>query len=155
MDGRRIKADRRGGYRLALPEEEREILRELPQQLRELLGTDDPSLRRLFPPAYDDTEADEEYGTMVRESLLDEKLAALAVVERTADATHLDDAELDAWLNALETLRLVLGTQLDVTEETSARAVDPRDPTAPALALYAYLSWLQEEAVSALAAGLP
>ena len=151
----RISRQRDGSYRLSLPDEEREILRDLPRQLRALLDTDDPSLERLFPPAYEDEEDDDEYGELVRGSLLDEKLAALKVVEDTVDATRLDDSQLNAWLGALESLRLVLGTQLDVNEEMAGDAIDPRDPRAPTLALYGYLSWLQEEAVAALSAGLP
>ena len=33
-------------------------------------------------------------------------------------------------------------------------ALDPDDPDAPALALYGYLSWLQEQAVEALSSAL-
>lgn len=131
------------------------MLRGLPGQLRELLRTSDPSLERLFPPAYDDTDADDEYVALVRGELLEGKLAALEIVEQTVDAERLDEAQLNAWLGALESLRLVLGTQLDVTEATYAAELDPNDPSAPALALYGYLSWLQEQAVEALAAGLP
>ena len=151
MAGRRIQRDRKGGYRLRLPAEERELLRSLPAQFRDVLQTDDPSLRRLFPPAYvDDDEANDEYRRLMREELLEGKLAALRVVEETAGADHLDGEQLEAWLGALESLRLFLGTQLDVREEIYQRAIDPDDPDAPALALYGYLSWLQEEAVEAL-----
>jgi hypothetical protein len=153
---RRIERQRDGTIRLRLPAEEREVLRALPGQLRELLGTDDPSLVRLFPPAYaDDREADDEYGALVRDELREDRLDALQVVEATLDAERLDEKQLAAWLDALESLRLVLGTQLDVTEETYAHGLDPSDPAAPALALYGYLSWLQEQAVEALSAGLP
>lgn len=152
---RRIGRDGSGGYRLQLPAEERDVLRGLPAQLRELLQTSDPSLERLFPPAYDDTEADDEYGELVRGDLLEGKLAALEVVEQTVDADHLTEEQLEAWLGALESLRLVLGTKLDVSEATYEQEVDPHDPSAPVLALYGYLSWLQEQAVEALAASLP
>jgi Domain of unknown function (DUF2017) len=156
MVARRIERDRKGGYRLRLPAEERELLRSLPAQLRDVLQTDDPSLRRLFPPAYaDDREADDEFRRLMRDELLEGKLAALRIVEETADADRLSGEQLEAWLGALESLRLVLGTQLDVTEATYAQELDPGDPSAPALALYGYLSWLQEQAVEALAAGLP
>ena len=156
MSPRRIERERNGTYRLRLPADEREVLRALPGQLRDLLGTDDPSLVRLFPPAYaDDPAADEEYGSLVRDELREGRVAALRVVEETVDAERLDERQLGAWLDALESLRLVLGTQLDVTEETYARDLDPADPLAPALALYGYLSWLQEQAVEALSAGLP
>jgi len=155
VESRRIAPDGAGGYRLHLPAEEREVLRALPEQLRALLQTDDPSLQRLFPPAYGDTEADREYDAMVRADILEGRLAALAIVERTVDARRLDEEQLQAWLGSLENLRLVLGTQLDVDEATYVEELDPRDPRAPALALYGYLSWLQEQAVEALTAGLP
>ena len=155
MSGRRIQRDRKGGYRLRLPQEERALLATLPAQLREVLQTDDPALRRLFPPAYaDDTEADDEYRRLMREELLEGKLAALRVVEESAYAEHLTAEDLEGWLGALESLRLYLGTQLDVTEATYAEELDPDDPSAPALALYGYLSWLQEQAVEALSAAL-
>ena len=156
MNGNRIERDRKGGYRLRLPPEERELLRALPGQLRELLRTDDPSLRRLFPPAYtDDPEADDEFRRLMRDELLEGKLAALRVVEQTAGADRLTAEQLEGWLGALESLRLYLGTQLDVTEQTYEQELDPDDPSAPALALYGYLSWLQEEAVAALSSSLP
>ena len=155
MGGRRIQRDRKGGYRLRLPQEERALLATLPAQLREVMQTDDPSLRRLFPPAYaDDAEADDEYRRLMREELLEGKLAALRVVEESAYAEHLTEEDLEGWLGALESLRLYLGTQLDVSEATYAEELDPDDPSAPALALYGYLSWLQEQAVEALSAGL-
>ncbi len=155
MQHRRIELDRKGGYCLRLPPEEREILQSLPGQLREVMQTDDPSLRRLFPPAYpEDDEADDEFRRLMREELLEGKLAALRVVEETADADHLTAEQLEGWLGALESLRLYLGTQLDITETTYEEELDPDDPNAPALALYGYLSWLQEEAVAALSASL-
>ncbi|MEI7761130.1 MAG: DUF2017 family protein [Thermoleophilia bacterium] len=155
MPVRRIQRDRDGGYRLQLPAEERELLRLLPGQLREVLPTGDPSLRRLFPPAYtDDSEANDEFRRLMRDELLEGKLAALRVVEETAGADHLSGEQLEAWLGALESLRLFLGTQLDISEETGGQELDPDDPDAPALALYGYLSWLQEEAVAALSSSL-
>ena len=156
MDGRRIQRDRKGGYRLRLPADERELLRSLPAQFREVLQTDDPSLRRLFPPAYlDDDDADDEYRRLMREELLEGKLTALRIVEETAGSDHLTGEQLEAWLGALESLRLYLGTQLDVNEEMHETLLDPDDPGTPALALYGYLSWLQEQAVEALSSSLP
>lgn len=153
---RRIQRDRKGGYRVLLPPEERELLRSLPAQLREVMQTDDPALRRLFPPAYpEDSEADNEFRRLMRAELLEGKLAALQVVEETADADRLSGEQLEGWLGALESLRLYLGTQLDISEETYAEELDPDDPAAPALALYGYLSWLQEEVVAALSSSLP
>ncbi len=156
MNGLRIERDSGGGYRLQLSPGERELLRSLPGQLRELLQTGDASLGRLFPPAYDqDQDAADEFRKLTQGDLRKGALDALRVVEQTADATRLDEGQLGAWLHALESLRLVLGTQLNVTEEMFAEDLDPSDPRLPHLELYGYLSWLQEQAVAALSAGLP
>jgi Domain of unknown function (DUF2017) len=43
----------------------------------------------------------------------------------------------------------VLGTRLELTEDFDWSGFDPEDPDAEELALYAYLSWLQEQLVEA------
>lgn len=152
---RGIDRRRDGTYRVRLPAEERDVLAALPVQLRDALGAGEPTLYRLFPPAFvDDDDGNAEYAHLVGATLLDGKLAALAELERTAHADSLTEEELRTWLGGLESLRLVLGTQLDVTEE-SYGPLDRNDPDAPRLALYHWLSWLQEEVVQALSAALP
>jgi len=139
-----------GDYELRLPAGERELLRALPGHLRELLQSDDPSLRRLSPPAYvDDPEREAEYRALMGADLLESRRAALATVEDTIDARRLDENQLNGWLAALNDLRLVLGTRLDVSEDMAEP--EDSDPTAPAFALYSYLGWLQEQVVAALA----
>ena len=151
----RIRRTRRGRFELRLPPQERDVLRTLPGQLRDLLATDDPSLVRLRPPAYaEDPEAEEEYRHLVGEDLTAARLRALEVMERTVDARELDEEELSAWLGALNDLRLVLGTRLEVSEDTDIFDIPPEDPIAAQYAVYAYLGWLQEQAVEALAPGL-
>src|SRR4051794_891421 len=87
LDRRRVKRTRSGRFHLRLPPEERDVLRSLPGQLRELLMTDDPSLRRLFPPAYvDDPEHEEEYRRLMADDLVAGRQAALDIVEETIDA---------------------------------------------------------------------
>jgi hypothetical protein len=151
--GPRIKRTRKGDYVLRLPVEERELLRSLPGQLRDLLGTDDPSLHRLFPPAYSDDsehEHEDEYRRLMGDDLAEHHRHALTVMEETIDADRLDEDQLAGWLGALNQLRLVLGTRLDVTEDLYGQELDQSDPRAPAFALYTYLGWLQEQAVAAL-----
>ena len=149
----RAVREKDGRFRLELPREEREVLRTLPAQLREMLAEEgDPALRRLFPPAYaDDPEREAEFREMVRDELLEGKLAAIATMEATIDAERLTEDELLAWLGALNDLRLVLGTRLDVTEETGFEDFegDRREGMA---ALYWYLGALEEDVVEALEA---
>ena len=95
------------------------MLAALPGQLRDALAEGDPSLYRLFPPAFtDDDAANEDYARLVGQGLVEGKLLALGELERTAHAETLTEADLGAWLGALESLRLALGTQLDITEES-------------------------------------
>jgi hypothetical protein len=137
-----------GGVFLRLSPEERALLAAVASDLRGQLeeGFDDPSFRRLFPPAYDDAEHEKAYRDLAGDELLDGRRQALELVAATALNDRLSAEEADAWLRALNDLRLVLGTRLDVQED----ALIDR-PQSPELALYGYLSWIQEQLVAALA----
>jgi hypothetical protein len=151
---RRVKRTRRGDYALRLPRVEREILRALPRQLRELLSSDDPALGRLFPPAYgDDAEMNREYEQLVRGDLVAQRMGSIEVMEATIDAERVNEEQLLAWLGAINDLRLVLGTRLDVTEDETPE-FDETNPQAAPYALYYYLGWLEEQVVEELAAGV-
>jgi Domain of unknown function (DUF2017) len=148
---RQIHRTRRGEIQLRLPEEEQLLLREVVASTRALLADgDDPALRRLFPPAYDDPELEQEYREMTGGQLAAGRERALQHLEATVDHDVLTAEDADLWLRALNDVRLVLGTRLDVTEDLDwdVRAQDPR---APELALYAYVSWIQEQLVAASA----
>ncbi|HZD16950.1 MAG TPA: DUF2017 family protein [Actinomycetota bacterium] len=158
MASGRVKRTRDGGYRIRLPAEEREVLRGLPGQLRELLREgdpgSDPGLDRLFPSAFpDDPEAAREFDAIVRADLMDERMRSIATMERTLDASRLRRDELEAWLTAINDLRLVLGVRLGVTEESDPGDFDRDERSRQAFALYAYLSYLEEDLVAALSNG--
>jgi hypothetical protein len=151
----RVKRTRRGDFQLRLPQGERELLRSLPAQLRDALGGDDSSLYRLSPPAYEDDPArNAEYLEMVGDDLTASHRRSLEVMESTIDAERLNEDQLTAWMGALNDLRLVLGTRLDVTEESYDRPPAPDDPDGHAFAVFVYLGWLEEQIVEALASGL-
>jgi len=155
-----VRRRRDGAYDLRLRGWERDLLTNLVPQLRELLtagagggearSAPDPSLRRLFPTAYaDDAELDAEYQSLVRDDLLERRLAALDLLEETVDADVVTEEQLLAWMGTVNDLRLVLGTRLDVSEDMDE--IDPDDPDAPLFAAYGYLGWLLENIVAALA----
>jgi hypothetical protein len=148
----RVKRTRRGDFELHLSREERTILRELPEQLRALLSSDDPALERVFPPAYpDEEELQAEYEGLVRGDLLRQRLGSADVMERTIDSSRVTEGELLAWLSALNDLRLILGTKLGATEDDDPETIADDDPLASSYALYHYLGWLEEQVVEALA----
>jgi hypothetical protein len=151
MDGRRIERSGAGEILVRLPEHERVLLREIAAGTRMRLaeGTADPTLRRLFPPAYADPEREREYQELTRGQLVSGRERTLEVLESTVDQDSLSLEEADAWLRALNDVRLVLGTGLEVAEDLDWDAIDPADPHAPAYAMYGYLSWIQEQLVEA------
>ena len=151
-----VRRARGGGYDVRLEPWERELLRRLPGELRAVLSTDDPALERLYPPAYLDDEAgNADYARLMRGELTAGKLTALEVMEATVDAGRLEEDQLTAWLGALNDLRLVLGTRLDVGEDMSEwEGLAPDDPLLPALALYDFLTRLQGDVIEALAGSL-
>lgn len=155
----RVKRTSKGDYRVRLPEGERELLRALPGQLRELLTTGDPTtdaaLRRLFPtPTMDDEAMNAEYERLTRGDLLEERLAALDTMERTLEAERLTEDELVAWLSAINDLRLVFGVRLGVTEEATAEdfaGLPDDDPAVRMYTVYSYLTFLEDHVVGVLA----
>jgi hypothetical protein len=152
----RIRRTRRGRFQVRLPSEERALLRQLAGELRALLATEDPTLTRLYPPGHaSDPEADRQYRELVRGDLTAERMSSLEVLERTVDASELDEEQVAAWLGVLNDMRLVLGTKLDVTEEMNEEGLPPGDPRSAQFDVYRYLTWLQWQVVEAMAASLP
>ena len=155
MLGPHIKRRRDGRFTLRLSVPERGLLRLLPREAQGLLDNrQDPTVRRVFPVAYPgDPEADEAYQELVGSELARKHRDELEVLAQTADASEVDGVQLGQWLGAIEVLRLMLGTSLDVGEDVDD--LPESDPRSSQVAVYRYLSWLQGEVIEALSSGLP
>jgi hypothetical protein len=139
------------GVQLDLPEEERQLLRQVALELSLLLDQpSQPLVDRLFPRAHEDDELEREYRELAGEQLVSGRRRSLETMEETSERMLLTPDEADAWLRGLNDARLVLGTRLDVGEDFDWSEVGPDHPHAQELALYAYLSWLQQQFVEAL-----
>lgn len=183
---RRFERTRRGvGARL--DHEERTLLAGLLQEVEDLLDDGrsplvdpfeamvelspdartptDPALARLLPDAaQDDPEAAAEFRRLTEGGLRRRKREALAMARHTLDRPgplQLDPPEAQAWLTALNDVRLVLATRLELHSDEDAerllgRAAEfpPDDPRAWMAAVYDVLTWLQDTLVTALAAEL-
>jgi hypothetical protein len=161
MARRRRRIDRKGPDRFTIdiPVEERALLRQLLPQLRELVSApadaSDERVRRLFPTAYpDDPERDAEYQRYMRDELITSRVAAIEQVEESLDARQVTEGELVAWMQSVNSIRLVLGTLLDISEDLEIDDLPDDDPNLPDYALYGYLSMLLDEIVTALSLGL-
>lgn len=124
---------------------------------------DDPVLARLFPDGYrDDGDAAGEFRRYTEMGLRDGKreaagtvlvtLGAIDGVAATGVDTVLDEDQAQAWLRALNDVRLALGTRLDISEEwyEEAAGMDPNDPRMAMFAAYDWLTMLQESLVRAM-----
>jgi hypothetical protein len=135
----------------------RGLLVELCRQSRALLDAEDPSsdpaVSRLFPPAYpDDPLQNLEFETNLGAAPRSKKLEALDVVERTANASTLTEDELLAWIGAVNDLRLVLGTRIEITEEATDEDFPEGDPRHDSYRAYLFLGYLLQEMLEAVGA---
>ena len=115
-----LKRRRDGRFELRLPAEERTFLASLADQMDELLdeAPDDPSLRRLSPPAYlDDIVREAEYQVFMADDLRKSRRASLEVLRETARRTELSEEEVVRWMQAINAIRLVLGTRLGIDSD--------------------------------------
>jgi hypothetical protein len=111
----------------------------------------DPVLARLLPDAYaDDAERAAEFRRYTEDELRTAKRAAAHAVLQSLPEKGgrivLDAEMTEAWLGALNDLRLALGTRLEVTEESykELEGLDPTTRRARELSIYMWLGWLQE-----------
>ena len=156
---RRVRRLPGGKYRVRLPAAERLLLMVLSTHLATILGSEepyaDPSMRRLFPPAYvDDEDAERSYQDLVRGDLVAQRARALNAVDHVTHSPEVDDEEMAAFLAALNSLRLVIGTHLDVSENLDDLETEGGFSSST-VGAYTYLSWLEGQVVDAMSASLP
>ncbi len=145
----RISSASDGGVDLQLDAALRDLLASLAMQLTDLIddpaSADSPGLARLFPPAsVDDPLEALGFEQLMGEALRAGKRESAGMVRATAHATHLNPEETLAWMRCLNDIRLVLGTRLDVAEDTDFEELF-RDPlTEQAAVMYTALTELVE-----------
>ena len=150
-----VRRRKAGGFDIELRPEERQLLVTLAQDLRSSLTAgspaSDPSLQRLFPPAYpEELLMNLDYERTAGESLLAGRLRALDLLARTAEADVVSDDELDAWMRSINDIRLVLGSRIGVTEDEPPTEAQTDPETRAVWQTYGYLSWLLESLIEAM-----
>jgi len=167
-------------YLANFTEAEREVLVNLTEQIIELLAErvdhhnddplaamvgitahdtppDDEVLLRLLPNAYAD-QVDASEFRRYTESTLRQKKQAHAMAMRmhlkaaVDGVVELDHDSANAWLGAMNDVRLALGFRLKVEENThqELELLAPDDPMRGVYAVYSWLGWLQESLIDAL-----
>jgi hypothetical protein len=161
-------------------ESEKEVLLNLCEQIIELLaertdhGHDDPLaamvgitshdsppedevLHRLLPNAYADQVDASEFRRYTEATLRQKKQAhaiSMRIHLKTADdgTIDLDHDNANAWLGAINDIRLALGVRLKVASNSqeALELLAPDDPLRGVYAVYTWLGWLQETLLDAL-----
>jgi hypothetical protein len=113
--------------------------------------SEDPALARLFPDGYsDDEHASADFRRYTEQDLRAQKVAALTTVGQTLKEwkgkASITQQQAHDWLKALNDLRLVLGTRLEITDEVETDF----DSDEPGIHLYNYLTYLQGTLIDAL-----
>jgi hypothetical protein len=123
---------------------------------------DDPILSRLLPdfhrldddaPSVEDQNSAAALRSLHEPDLIEFKTGVAGVLLDTCPPkggeVTLAPEQADAWLSALNDVRLALGTALDVTEEMPD-TLPADDPRAPHLDVYHWLTWVQESLIQAV-----
>ncbi len=147
------------GFVIDLGKNETDVLLRLIDELRTLLTDDDPGpaaaalTARLFPVVHrDDAVMEAEYQRLMRDELVQSKLSALLQVETALGGSgRVDEGQLLAFMQAVNSIRLVLGVMLGISDDDSADQLDEISDLAETheQMLYHYLSWILEWTVRA------
>jgi hypothetical protein len=160
----------RGHFSIHLTADQAELVLRLLDELASMLTDDAPEnqsrVARLFPPAYtahspsdpgeDYSEQEAEYQRLMRDELLQSRLASIAAVrECLTQPRHLTEAQLIAFMQSVNSLRLVLGTILQISEDpdnpdSEDPDLSPDDQDFGLQMAYQFLSWVLESTVRAL-----
>ncbi|MFS8499439.1 MAG: DUF2017 domain-containing protein [Micromonosporaceae bacterium] len=141
----------------------RRVAAEVVGLLTDGFDRDDPVVHRLFPDPYPNhPEASKEFRRYTEGDLktakIDQAGAVLAALPTSGGGeVRLDAETAEAWLRALNDIRLALGVRLELVDEHSLESeIDEavlHDPTSLRvfqLSVYAYLGYLQESLLEAL-----
>ncbi|MFZ9402356.1 MAG: DUF2017 family protein [Ilumatobacteraceae bacterium] len=139
------------GLRLTIDDHSREVVIHLLGELRdELVQAKSssitelaPHMKRLFPTAYhNDEQRNEEYRRLTHADLADSHVSAVDdAIAMLAPQRVFTRGDLERFVRAINAMRLVIGTLLDVSEDEPDE-VGENDPTALQREVYDYLGWL-------------
>jgi len=163
-----ISKKKGGGWTIWFAAGEISELEKLPDELRKVLTNPDFSrsvIARLFPQAYrHDPEREAEFQRLLRNDLLQRKLEGVEAFEKTLAARRetkkllgfslvqvdLAAEDLTLWMGFFHDMRLVIGTRLDITDQSWEKGVDPRNPRAEEFNLLHKLAYIEETIIQAL-----
>lgn len=147
---RRITLRRDGSFRLRWTFDERELVQTAIDRLDAVVDPGHEALARLYPAAYgEDEQRSAEYAAVAHHELIDSRRAAFQTVRGCLRKNVITADELGALMRSVNDVRLVLGTQLDVTEDDDWLPA-PEDPNHAEARTYFLLTALLGDIISAM-----
>ena len=148
-----INRTRSGEFRLNIDDNTRAVLLKLTDELAVLdveHDSNSPIMRRLHPAAYhQDPEHDDEYQRLMADELRASRASAINEMRGALTGDSLTEAQVYGLMRSCNSMRLVIGTQLDIGEGDDPDLPDDH-PMAPFYDVYEYLGYFIECAVRAL-----
>jgi hypothetical protein len=144
------------GFTLHIGKDERALVSRLLEELRAMQS--DPAAAeatvRLFPVVHpNDAGEEEEWQRLMRDELVQSRTEGIdtvvQVLARPGRKVTVDSDEMLAFVRAVNSVRLVLGTILEVTEDDDLDA-PPELVESPEYQLYGYLSYVLDACVRAM-----
>ena len=143
------------GFVLHIGADERRVVAGLLGELRGMQtdpGAAD-AVTRLFPVVHPtDPAAEEEWQRLMRDELITSRSAAIdtvvALLQRPGRKLPISAEEMQSFIQAINSIRLVLGTVLEVGEDEEE--VPPELLESPEYGLYGYLSFVLDASVRVL-----
>lgn len=118
---------------------------------------EDAVLLRLLPNAYADPVESAEFRRYTESTLRGKKREHAMhmrthLVEEDESTISLSEQGAQAWLGAMNDIRLALGVRLNVEDNSYDRfeLLSPEDPMQAVFAVYSWLGWLQESLINSL-----
>jgi hypothetical protein len=143
------------GFTLHIGADEREVVARLLGELRDMQTNPDAAdaVARLFPVVHPgDAHEEEEWQRLMRDELITSRSAAIdtvvGVLQRPGRKVPITADEMQAFIQAVNSIRLVLGTVLDVGEDEDD--LPPELLESPEYGLYGYLSFVLDASVRVL-----
>lgn len=125
---------------------------------------EDPALARLLPQASEDAEEATEFRRLSERGIREAKIAHLQMAAMDCESAKLvlDDEHAQAFAAALNDVRLVLASRLEIRDEQDAERVaaysdwsQATDVDSYMALVYQFVSWLQDSLMEAMLSRLP
>ncbi len=153
MRGRLVSRLATGRFRLMLDDSTRDLLASVGPQLSDILMSGDTEMTaRLFPPAHpDDEDKEAEYRRLMGDDLLARRFDDLDQLQAALDAESMTTEELEAFLRAVNSVRLVLSAAIGIETEDDAHVpIELDDDDAVPRIAYEWMTELLGDGVWAL-----